>query len=110
MPQIQVAGNVHLIGWEGKRVSVWENFNVNGKEFSRLWTCWFSDSQAFTVQEQDWIEVHGELSTKIGEYTNKQGEKKQVVEHHLQNAVIQQVRTKDDQAAHAAKFDESMPF
>ena len=69
-----------------------------------------SDSQAFNVQEQDWVEIHAELSTKIGEYTAKTGEKKQVVEHHLQNATLQQVKTKQDQAAHASKFDESMPF
>lgn len=109
MPQIQVAGNVHLIGWEGKRVSVWESFDVNGKTFSRLWTAWFSGDQSGYVQEEDWVEIHGELSTKIGEYTNKQGEKKQVVEHHLQNARLIQAKSKHEQAEHAAKFEDS-PF
>ena len=104
MPQIQVAGNVHLIGWEGKRVSVWESFDVNGKTFSRLWTAWFSESQSMNLQEEDWVELHGELSTKIGEYTNKAGEKKQVVEHHLQNAGLIQVKTKAQQQAHLDKF------
>lgn len=109
MPQVQVAGNVHLIGWEGKRVSVWESFDVNGKTFSRLWTAWFSGDQSGYVQEEDWVEIHGELSTKIGEYTNKQGEKKQVVEHHLQNARLIQAKSKEAQAEHAAKFEDS-PF
>ena len=61
------------------------------------------------MQEEDWVEVTGELSTKIGEYTNKAGEQKVVVEHHLQNAQIKSVRTKAQQQASADSFDE-MPF
>jgi hypothetical protein len=110
MPQIQVSGNVHLVGWEGKRVSVWESFDVNGKTFSRLWTAWFPSDQSSYLQEEDWVEIHGELSTKIGKYTTKQGEEKQVVEHHLQNARLIQSKSKEAQSQHASKFDESMPF
>lgn len=109
MPQVQIAGNVNLIGWEGKKVSVWESFNVNGKEYSRLWTCWFSESMSFRVNELDWVEIHGELSTKIGSYKNKAGEEKQVVEHHIQNAQLVQVRTKEQQAQTAEAFD-NLPF
>lgn len=109
MPQVQIAGNVNLIGWEGKKVSVWESFNVNGKEYSRLWTCWFSESMSFRVNELDWVEIHGELSTKIGSYKNKSGEEKQVVEHHIQNAQLVQVRTKEQQVQTAEAFD-NLPF
>ena len=108
MPVIKVAGEVHLLGWEGKRVSFWENVHANGKDYSRLWTAWFASAQE--VQEQDFVEISGELSTKIGEYTNKQGEKKTVVEHHLQNAVIAQHRTKAEAEATAAAFSEEAPF
>jgi len=104
MPQIQIAGNVHSIGWEGKRIQIWESYQSNGKEFSRLWTAWFSESQAMNLQELDWVEIHGELSTKVGEYTNKAGEKKVVVEHHVQAAQLVQVKTKAQQEAHSAKF------
>lgn len=109
MAVLSIGGDVGAIKWEGKRLTVWENIHANGKDYSRLWTCWFQDSVADQVQEEDWVEVSGELSTKIGEYTNKQGEQKIVVEHHLQNAQIKSVRTKAQQQASADSFDE-MPF
>lgn len=104
MPQIQVAGTVNSIAWEGKRIQIWERFESNGKDFSRLWTCWFSESQAWNLQEQDWVEIHGDLSTKIGSYKNKEGVEKTVVEHHIQNAQLVQVKSVADQEAHSAKF------
>lgn len=109
MPQIQIAGQVHMIRWEGKRVSIWERFMLpNGKEASRLWTAWFDIP--VDLQEEDWAEVHGELSTKIGEYTPKdQTVPKQVVEHHIQNAVLVQRKTKAQQEQFAAQFEDS-PF
>jgi hypothetical protein len=109
MALITIGGEVSSIGWEGKRVSVWENIHANGKDYSRLWTAWFSESQAFNLQEEDFVEITGELSTKIGEYTNKQGEKKVVVEHHLQNAVLKNTVNKTQQETNLAAFDE-MPF
>jgi hypothetical protein len=109
MALITIGGEVNSIGWEGKRVSVWENIHANGKDYSRLWTAWFAESVAHELQEQDFAEITGELSTKIGEYTNKQGEKKVVVEHHLQNAQIRKVVSKKQQASNEAAFEE-MPF
>ncbi|MGI9142652.1 MAG: hypothetical protein ACR2IJ_05630 [Fluviibacter sp.] len=109
MALITIGGQVNSIGWEGKRISVWENIHSNGKDYSRLWTAWFSESQAAQLQEEDFAEITGELSTKIGEYTNKAGEQKVVVEHHLQNAVIKKVVSKTQQQANADAFEE-MPF
>ena len=109
MALITIGGEVSSIGWEGKRVSLWENIHANGKDNSRLWTAWYSESQAFNLQEEDFAEITGELSTKIGEYTNKQGEKKVVVEHHLQNAVLKNSVNKAQQDSNQANFDE-MPF
>jgi hypothetical protein len=109
MALITIGGEVSSIGWEGKRVSLWENIHANGKDYSRLWTAWFSESQAFNLQEEDFAEITGELSTKIGEYTNKAGEKKIVVEHHLQNAVLKNTVNKTQQESNQAAFDE-MPF
>jgi hypothetical protein len=109
MALITIGGEVNSIGWEGKRVSVWENIHANGKDYSRLWTAWFSESQAFNLQEGDFAEIIGELSTKIGEYTNKAGEKKVVVEHHLQNAQLRKTVSKTQQEANAGAFEE-MPF
>lgn len=109
MANITIGGDVGAIKWEGRRLTVWENLHVNGKDYSRLWTCWFDSSIADQVQEEDWVEVTGELSTKIGEYTNKQGEQKVVVEHHLQGARIVNIRSKAAQTASADAF-EDMPF
>jgi hypothetical protein len=61
------------------------------------------------LQEGDFPEITGELSTKIGEYTNKAGEQKVVVEHHLQNATLRKTVSKTQQASNEAAFDE-MPF
>jgi hypothetical protein len=112
MPQITISGDVNLLGWEGKRISVWEKYDANGKEFSRLWTCWFQVSQADQIQEQDWVTISGELSTKIGQYTNKAGEEKTVVEHHIQNAHLGGTVTKQQQIANAASIGgfENAPF
>ena len=115
MPQITITGDVNLIGWEGKRLSVWENYDVPGqsKPFSRLWTAWFDMSQVEHLQEQDWVEITGELSTKIGQYTPKDSTiEKTVVEHHIQNARLVQVKTKTQQASNAASVGgfENAPF
>jgi hypothetical protein len=106
MAQITIAGDVHLIGWDGKRVSFWEKYDFNGKEYSRLWTAWF-DAANPEVQEQDWVEISGELSTKIGRYTPKGAtEEKVIVEHHIQNASVKQHRSKAEQQASL----EEIPF
>ena len=115
MPQITITGDVNLIGWEGRRISVWENYDVPGysKPFSRLWTCWFDFSQADNLQEQDWIEITGDFSSKIGQYTPKDSDvEKTVVEHHIQNARLLQVKTKSQQASNAATVGgfENAPF
>jgi hypothetical protein len=109
MPQITIGGQVHMIAWEGKRVSIWENIHANGKDFSRLWTCWF-DAPTM-LQEQDFAEITGELSTKIGEYTPKgSSETKRVVEHHIQGALLKAHRTQAEQAASSNMFEDESPF
>jgi hypothetical protein len=109
MPQITIGGDVNMIGWEGKRISIWENIHSNGKDYSRLWTCWF-DTPQIQLQEQDFVEISGELSTKIGKYTPKgQTEEKVVVEHHIQGAFIKSQVSKKQQAENLAQFEE-MPF
>ena len=45
----------------------------------------------------------------VGNYKPKDGDEKQVVEHMTNDSVLVQVKTKGQQEAHAAKF-EDMPF
>jgi hypothetical protein len=115
MNTITISGDVNLIGWEGKLISVWESYQVPGqpKPFSRLWSAWFDMSQVEHLQEQDWVEITGELSTKIGTYTPKDSTiEKTVVEHHIQNARLVQVKTKTQQASNAASIGgfDNAPF
>jgi len=100
MPQITISGDVNLIGWEGKRISVWEKYQALGKTYSRLWTVWFETSQSMNLQEQDWVTITGELSTKVGAYTPKDStEEKVVVEHHINESVLVGVVSKEQQSA-----------
>ena len=110
MAKLSIGGDVGSIGWEGKRITVWEKYNSRGNDYTRLWTCWFSESQAMQLQEQDFVEISGELSTKIGNYTDKQGIEKTVVEHHLNDAQLVNVVSKDQQGANASRFDTTPPF
>ena len=115
MNTITISGDVNLIGWEGKLISVWESYQVPGqpKPFSRLWSAWFDMSQVEHLQEQDWVEITGELSTKIGTYTPKDSTiEKTVVEHHIQNARLVQVKTKTQQASNDASIGgfDNAPF
>jgi len=109
MPQIQISGSVHSIGWEGKRIQIWERYPSNGKEWSILWTCWFTTPQHDKLQEEDWVEIYGELGTMVGSYKPKDGEERPVVEHMTNDSVLVQVKTKAQQQSHADKF-EDMPF
>ena len=110
MAKLSIGGDVGSIGWEGRRITVWEKYNSRGNDYTRLWTCWFEESQAFNLQEQDFVEIEGELSTKIGNYTDKQGVEKTVVEHHLNGATLKNVVTKAEQGANADRFKDTPSY
>lgn len=90
MAQVTITGMVGNIGWEGKRVSVWETYEIiiNNQTYEkkRLWTIWFDRDQNLIKDIE--ITLTGQLSTKMGEYDAKDGTKKTVVEHSLNNAEI----------------------
>ena len=90
MATTEITGTVGNIGWEGKRVSIWETYDITIKdstyEKKRLWTIWFDKDQGLVKDTE--ITLKGILSTKIGEYDAKDGTKKTVVEHSLNSATI----------------------
>lgn len=89
MPIIQVHGRVasSIATQTGKGlVKLWEKTNFKGQDKWILWTCWF-DVPQLHLGENDDVLIDGRLSTKIGSY-EKDGETKQVIEHHLNDAGI----------------------
>lgn len=79
MAKVVITGNVSNLSDNG-RFTLWEKFDVNGKQVFRKWTVWFS--RPVGLADLDWVEVEGTLGTKVGSY-EKNGETKAVVEHSL---------------------------
>lgn len=125
MPIIQVHGTVasSIATQTGKGlVKLWEKSNFRGQDKWILWTCWF-DIPQLHLGEHDAVLIDGRLSTKIGLY-EKDGETKQVIEHHLNDAAVKThapsqdklygKKTDEDvqEAAefHIAELNDDLPF
>lgn len=59
----------------------------NGEVWRRKWSLWF-DAERVELAKGDFMEVHGDLSTKVSEWTNKEGNVKQIIDHNINNPVI----------------------
>lgn len=81
MAKVTVAGIVNGVAKE-RIISLWETFDVNGREVYRKWTIWADIP--WNVAKGDWLEVSGDLGSKMGTY-EKNGETKTVVEHSINN-------------------------
>jgi len=79
MAKVNVAGIVAGVHKE-RIISLWETFDVNGREVYRKWTIWADIP--WNVAKDDWLEVTGDLGSKMGTY-EKNGETKTVVEHSI---------------------------
>jgi hypothetical protein len=92
MPIITVTGKVASSSatLTGKGlIKFWEKSNFKGQDKFVLWTAWF-DMPQLHVGENDEITINGRLSTKIGNYKTKDtGEEREVVDHHLNDSIIQ---------------------
>lgn len=112
MPIIQVPGTVasSIQTATGKGlVKIWEKSNFRGQDKYILWTCWF-DLPQLQLAERDEVIIDGRLSTKIGSYT-KDGEERQVVEHHLNDAGIKQHAAAQPQPASTNTWtNDEVPF
>jgi hypothetical protein len=99
-----------------KSLTIWEDFVVeyaDGNKFERKrkWQVWFS--QAIQgIESGDWVEIKGELGTKLETY-EKDGETKSAVGHSINEPTLLQVKQKahekprdlDDEAKYG-----NMPF
>jgi len=96
MPVIKVNGTVSSVtDSQYQIVKFWESYDFKGQERHRIWTAWFSNNLPAGIQEGDWIELEGTLSTKVSTYTPKDStEAKAIVEHSLNEVHVVQLKPK----------------
>lgn len=63
-----------------------------GEQWVRKWSLWMPETtQAATYLKNDWLEVEGELSTKVAEWTHPTtGAVKQIIDHNLNSVRVVQ--------------------
>lgn len=101
MPVVEVSGKVasSIATQTGKGIiKFWEKSDFKGQDKFVLWTAWF-DMPQLHVGEHDEISINGRMSTKVSQYTNKAGEEKIGVEHHINDSVIVRHASKAIEAA-----------
>ena len=81
-----------------KSLTIWEDYiaeyaDGNKYERKRMWTVWFQQPIQ-TIETGDWVELKGELSTKLETY-EKDGEEKTAVGHTINHPVILQHKAKE---------------
>jgi hypothetical protein len=79
-----------------RSLTVWEDFIVeyaDGNKFERKrkWQVWFNGLT--DVNSGDWVEIKGELGTKLETY-DKDGETKSAVGHSINDPIVLQVKPK----------------
>jgi len=82
-----------------KSLTVWEDFVVeyaDGNKFERKrkWQVWFNGLT--DINTGDWVEIRGELGTKLETY-EKDGETKSAVGHSINDPEVLRVRAKAEQ-------------
>lgn len=90
---------------------LWETINAEKRDgtivvIKKLWTIWSDQTLEVTIDPaalgKTWVEVEGELTTKISSY-EKDGETKQAVEHSINKARLIRV-VQDPSVAQSAAF------
>ena len=96
---------------------LWETSHVEKRDgtvitIKKLWTIWSDQVLEVTIDPaalgKTWVEVEGELTTKISEY-EKDGVVKQAVEHSINKARQIKVVADPSIAQQAAFWDNSLP-
>jgi uncharacterized Zn ribbon protein len=59
----------------------------NGEVWRRKWSVWF-DAKRVELAKGDFVEIEGDLSTKVSEWVNKEGQTKQIIDHNVNNPVL----------------------
>jgi len=79
------------------RLRVWETYDFKGEPRNRLWTAWLDNASNF--KKDDEVKIEGSLSTKVGTYNKPGQETKQVVEHSLNNCLVELVKAAQPKTA-----------
>ena len=79
------------------RLRVWETYDFKGEPRNRLWTAWLDN--ASTYKKDDEVKIEGSLGTKVGTYNKPGQETKQVVEHSLNNCLLELVKAAEPRTA-----------
>lgn len=62
-----------------------------GEQWVRKWSLWMP-AGFDQVRKGDWLEVEGDLSTKVVEWVNRDGQAKQIIDHNLNQVRIVQIK------------------
>jgi hypothetical protein len=84
MAKVKLSGIAFGVA-KNRIVYLWETRQVLGREVFRKWTIWFD--LAHDIAKGDFIEVEGELGTKMGTY-EVQGETKETIEHSINSPTL----------------------
>ena len=79
------------------RLRVWETYDFKGEPRNRLWTAWLENASNF--KKDDEVKIEGSLGTKVGTYNKPGQETKQVVEHSLNNCLVELVKAAQPRTA-----------
>jgi hypothetical protein len=79
------------------RLRVWETYDFKGEPRNRLWTAWLDNASNY--KKDDEVKIEGSLGTKVGTYNKPGQETKQVVEHSLNNCLVELVRAAEPRTA-----------
>ena len=110
MANLNVDGNIsEVVNGQYKYIKFWETYDFKGSPRHRLWTAWFDGVILDGFNEGDFIQINGDLGTKVGTYNKPGDETRQVVEHSLNNCRIVTHAPKTVQPAPAPSTIE-MPF
>jgi hypothetical protein len=99
--------------FSGRVVKGWETFTVNIKGTpttkKRLWTFWLDTPS--NISKGDVVEFQGDLGTKVGDYTSKDGVPGKTVEHSLNNCLYNIIsKGEPTQAEPIATPNVDLPF
>lgn len=84
MAKVTLSGIVNSVA-KNRIVNIWETFDIQGRQVYRKWTIWFD--VANDIAKGDYIQVEGDLGTKVGSY-EKDGETKQTIEHSINQPTL----------------------